>query len=200
MIYIRAVTEPADPIVRFQQLFARAAVDAPFDPVAVTLATSTADGRPSARTVLLRRVEANGFGFFTNYQSRKGRELLANPHAAICAYWPWLDEQALIEGPVRLADPGESDEYFAGRPRGSQVGAWASAQSRVLSSRADLEARYHAVDAEYEGRVIPRPPHWGGFWLVPERIEFWRAGTYRLHERVVYIREGDGWRTEVLYP
>jgi pyridoxamine 5'-phosphate oxidase len=200
VIYIRSVPEPADPIARFQDLFARAADNAPFDPVAVTLATASPDGRPSARVVLLRRVDADGFGFFTNYQSRKGRELLANPHAAICAYWPWLDEQARIEGPVTAADPRESDEYFAGRPRGSQVGAWASAQSEVLSSRADLEARYHAVDAEYEGRAIPRPPYWGGFRLLPQRIEFWRAGTYRLHDRVLYIRDGDRWRIEVLYP
>lgn len=192
--------ETADPIERFQQLFARAAENAPFDPVAVTLATASPDGRPSARVVLLRRVDAQGFAFFTNYESRKGRELLANPYAAICAYWPWLDEQVRIEGTVRLADALESDEYFSERPRGSQVGAWASAQSQVLSSRADLEARYHAVDAEYDGHVIPRPPHWGGFRLSPQRIEFWRAGTYRLHDRVVYIREGEGWRTEVLYP
>ena len=200
MIYIRSVQEPADPIERFRELFARAAQNAPFDPVAVTLATASLDCRPSARIVLLRRVDERGFAFFTNYQSRKGRELRANPHAAICAYWPWLDEQALVEGPVTVADPDESDEYFAGRPRGSQVGAWASAQSQVLKSRADLEARYHAVDAEYEGRSIPRPPYWGGFRLMPERIEFWRAGTYRLHDRLVYLREGDGWRTEVLYP
>ena len=200
MIYIRAVQEPADPIERFRELFARAAQNAPFDPVAVTLATASPDCRPSARIVLLRRVDERGFAFFTNYESRKGRELRANPHAAICAYWPWLDEQALVEGPVTVADPDESDEYFAGRPRGSQVGAWASAQSQVLKSRADLEARYHAVDAEYEGRSIPRPPYWGGFRLMPERIEFWRAGTYRLHDRLVYLREGDGWRTEVLYP
>ena len=176
VIYIRSVPDPADPIARFQELFARAANNAPFDPVAVTLATASPDGRPSARVVLLRRVDARGFGFFTNYQSRKGRELLANPYAAICAYWPWLDEQARIEGPVTAADPDESDEYFAGRPRGSQVGAWASAQSEALSSRADLEARYHAVDAEYEGRSIPRPPFWGGFRLAPQRMEFWRAG------------------------
>ena len=200
MIYIRSVQEPADPIERFRELFARAAQNAPFDPVAVTLATASPDCRPSARIVLLRRVDERGFAFFTNYQSRKGRELRANPHAAICAYWPWLDEQALVEGPVAVADPEESDAYFAGRPRGSQVGAWASAQSQVLASRADLEARYHAVDAEYEGRSIPRPPHWGGFRLTPQRIEFWRAGTYRLHDRLVYIREGDAWRTEVLYP
>jgi len=194
------VAEPDDPIERFEALFRRAAENAPFDPVAVTLATATADGRPSARVVLLRRVDARGFGFFTNYDSRKGRELLGNPHAAICAYWPWLDEQARIEGRVVKADAAESDEYFAARPRGSQVGAWASAQSQALSSRADLEARYHAIDAQYEGRPIPRPPYWGGFRLVPDRIEFWRAGTYRLHERVLYVRESGAWRSQTLYP
>ena len=192
--------ESADPIGRFQELFARAADNAPFDPVAVTLATASPDGRPSARIVLLRRVDARGFGFFTNFESRKGRELLANPYAALCAYWPWLDEQVRIEGRVTMADAAESDEYFAGRPRGSQVGAWASAQSQVLTSKADLEARYHALDAEYAGRDIPRPPFWGGFRLTPERIEFWRAGAYRLHNRVLYIRDGDGWRIDVLYP
>ena len=200
MIKVPAVPVVDDPIERFADLFRRAAENAPFDPVAVTLATATADGRPSARVVLLRRVDAAGFGFFTNYESRKGRELLANPHAALCAYWPWLDEQARIEGVVHVADPAESDEYFASRPRGSQIGAWASAQSRGLGSREELEARYHAIDAEYAGRPIPRPSYWGGFRLVPGRIEFWRAGTYRLHDRLVYIREGAGWRREILYP
>lgn len=200
MIYIPSVLAPADPIARFQELFARAADNAPFDPVAVTLATATPDGRPSARIVLLRRVDERGFGFFTNYDSRKGRELQVNPRAAICAYWPWLEEQARIEGAVVVADAAESDEYFAARPRGSQVGAWASAQSEPLASREALEERYHQVGAEYEGRTIPRPPHWGGFRLIPDRIEFWRAGAYRLHDRTIYVREGAGWRTELLYP
>ncbi len=169
----------------------------------MTLATASPDGRASfARIALLRRVDAQGFGFFTNDQSRKGRELLANPYGAICAYWPWLDEQARVEGPVTIADARESDEYFTGRPRGSQVGAWASAQSQVpVVAGRFLEARYHAVDAGDEGRAIPRPPHWGGFRLAPAPDSmFWRAGTYRLHDRIVYIREGDLWRTEVLYP
>ena len=191
--------EPADPIARFQSVFARAAEEAPFDPVAVTLATVSADGRPSVRVVLLRRVDERGFGFFTNYQSRKGRELLANPHAALCAYWPWLDEQVRVEGRVHMVEAAESDEYFAGRPRGSQVGAWASPQSEPLA-REELEAKYRAVDAEYEGRTIPRPPFWGGYRLVPDRIEFWRAGSYRLHERVLYVRDAGTWRTEILAP
>ena len=149
--------------------------------------------------VLLRRVDASGFGFFTNYQSRKGREPLVNSQAALCAYWPWLDEQARIEARYRRR-PRRVRRGLrrpAARKPGRRLG---SAQSEVLASRADLEARYHAVDAEDEGRAIPRPPHWGGFRLLPERIEFWRACTYRLHDRMVYIRDGDGWRTEVLYP
>ena len=190
----------ADPIARFQALFARAADGAPFDPVAVTLATATPDGRPSARVVLLRRVDERGFGFFTNYDSRKGRELLANPHAALCAYWPWLEEQARIEGEVVVADPAESDEYFAARPRGSQIGAWASLQSRELATREALESRYLEVEQQYAGRDVPRPPHWGGFRLIPRRLEFWRAGSYRLHERFLYERGETGWQLRLLYP
>ena len=189
-----------DPIARFQELFARASENAPFDPVAVTLATASPDARPSARIVLLRRVDERGFGFFTNYDSRKGRDLLDNPYAALCAYWPWLDEQARIEGRVVVAEPAESDEYFAARPRGSQVGAWASRQSDPLESREALEARYRAIEAEYVGRDVPRPPYWGGFRLVPDRIEFWRAGSYRLHERNLYERANGGWRMRLLYP
>jgi pyridoxamine 5'-phosphate oxidase len=189
-----------DPIARFQELFARASRNAPYDPVAVTLATAGSDARPSARIVLLRRVDDRGFAFFTNYQSRKARDLLGNPHAALCAYWPWLDEQARIEGRVVMADAAESDEYFAARPRGSQIGAWASRQSEDLATRGALEDRYRALEAEYEGRDVPRPPHWGGFRLVPDRIEFWRAGSDRLHERYLYVRSGDAWQMRLLYP
>jgi pyridoxamine 5'-phosphate oxidase len=194
------VSVTGDPIARFQQLFARASENAPFDPVAVTLATASPDGRPSARIVLLRRVDERGFGFFTNYDSRKGRDLHDNPYAAICAYWPWLDEQARIEGRVVVADAAESDEYFAARPRGSQIGAWASQQSAALATRDELEQRYRDLEAEYEGRVVPRPPHWGGFRLVPDRIEFWRAGSYRLHERNLYERADASWQMRLLYP
>ena len=189
-----------DPIEQFVSLFARASTNAPVDHVAVTLATSTRDGHPSARIVLLRGVDARGFVFYTNYTSRKARELALNPYAAICCYWPWLDEQARIEGVVERVAEDEADAYFASRPRGSQIGAWASEQSHVLASRAELEQRYHTTEREYEGRAIPRPPHWGGFRLVPSRIEFWRAGTFRLHDRQLFVRDGDTWRSELLYP
>jgi pyridoxamine 5'-phosphate oxidase len=194
------VSAPVDPIDRFVGVLARASEHAPFDPVAVTLATATPDGRPSARIVLLRRVDAQGFWFYTNYESRKAQELHENPRAAICCYWPWLDEQVRIEGTIDQTDALDSDEYFAGRPRGSQIGAWASAQSRPLTSRAELEARYRTLETEYDGQPIPRPLFWGGFRLTPERIEFWRAGTFRLHERLVYERHGAGWTTSALYP
>lgn len=190
----------ADPIARFREVLDRAGNAAPYDHVAVTLATVDPEGQPSARVVLLRAVEAGGFVFFTNHASRKARELAANPRGAICCYWPWIDEQVRIEGRVSQIAGPESDAYFAGRPRGSQVGAWASRQSEPLAARAELERRYEAVDAEYEGREIPRPPFWGGYRLAPHRIEFWRAGVNRLHDRLVFIREGPAWRTEALYP
>jgi pyridoxamine 5'-phosphate oxidase len=189
-----------DPIERFHEVLARASDRAPFDPVAVTLATASRSGRPSARIVLLRRVDSRGFVFFTNYESRKADDLAENPFAALCCYWPWLDEQVRIEGAVERVSASESDDYFAGRPRGSQIGAWASEQSRVLGQRAMLEERYRAIDAQYLDRVVPRPPFWGGYRLAPDRIEFWRAGAYRLHERHLFLRDGDVWRAEVLYP
>jgi pyridoxamine 5'-phosphate oxidase len=194
------VSRPDDPIQRFREVYARASADAPFDPAAVVLATATRDGRPSARVVLLRRVDESGFAFYTNYESRKGRELRENPQAALCCYWPWLDEQVRIEGPVTVAPAADSDEYFASRPRGSQIGAWVSKQSMPLAGRADLETAYEALERETDGHEVPRPPFWGGYRLRPERLEFWRAGRFRLHDRLLYVREGDGWRTEALYP
>jgi pyridoxamine 5'-phosphate oxidase len=194
------VVTPPDPIAKFEELFARASRDAPFDPVAVTLATSSASGQPSVRVVLLRRFDREGFVFFTNYRSRKGRDLAENPRASLCCYWPWVDEQVRVEGHVTKVAPAESDEYFAARPRGSQLAAWASDQSDSLGARAELEQRYLALEARYAGREVPRPPHWGGYRVSPDRIEFWRAGTYRMHERLQFVREGDLWRTETLYP
>jgi len=149
---------------------------------------------------LLRGADSRGFVFFTNYDSRKGRELTENPQAALCFYWGSLDEQIRIEGRVTQVAPEESDAYFAGRPRGSQLGAWASDQSRVLSSRETLEEKYREVERRFEGQPVQRPPFWGGFRLTPVRIEFWYGRPDRLHDRVVYVRESTGWRIERLYP
>ena len=187
-------------MARFAALFARAADNAPFDHTAAALATANGQGAPSARIVLVRTVDERGFAFYTNYHSRKGREIEQNPAAALCFYWPWLDEQVRAEGRLERVSAAESDEYFATRPRGSQIGAWASSQSEPLANRSDLEARYFDVERHYEGAVVPRPPHWGGYRLSPHRIEFWKAGQYRLHDREVYTRTGDGWETETLYP
>jgi len=187
-------------MTRFAALFARAADNAPFDYTAATLATADRHGAPSARVVLVRTADEHGFVFFTNYRSRKALEIEENPAGGLCFYWPWLDEQVRAEGRLEKVSPAESDQYFATRPRGSQIGAWASAQSEPLANRSDLEARYFDVERQYEGAVVPRPPHWGGYRLTPDRIEFWKAGQYRLHDRVVYTRAGQGWETETLYP
>jgi pyridoxamine 5'-phosphate oxidase len=196
------MTHASDPMAAFEPSFARAASTAPplTDHTAAALATTDGSGRPSVRMVLVRLFDAGGFLFFTNYESRKARELDANPRAALCFNWAWLEEQVRVEGHVTRATGGESDAYFTTRPRGSQIGAWASRQSHVLTARALLEDRYRELEAEFGDRVVPRPPFWGGYRLVPDRVEFWKAGTYRLHERLIYIRDGDGWRTEVLYP
>jgi len=138
--------------------------------------------------------------FFTNYDSRKGRELTENPHAALCFYWASLDEQIRIEGQVSRVSADESDAYFAARPRGSQLGAWASDQSQVLASRETLEEKYREVERRFDAQVVQRPPFWGGFRLAPSRIEFWYGRPDRLHDRVLYIRESSGWRIERLYP
>ena len=189
----------ADPITEFQNAVERAQAHQ-VDTAPVVLATTDTAGRPSARLVLLRGVDARGFVFFTNYNSRKGRELVANPHAALCFYWASLDEQIRIEGRVERVSAAESDAYFAGRPRGSQLGAWASDQSEVLPSRESLEEKYREVERRFEGRTVERPLFWGGFRLTPVRIEFWYGRPDRLHDRVVYVRDGSAWRIERLYP
>lgn len=189
-----------DPLVRVREAMARAAQDAPFDPIAVSLATSTTDGRPSCRIVLVHEVDERGVVFHTNYGGRKATELEANPWAAVCAYWPWTDEQIRIEGSIGRVSSRESDGYFALRPRGSQIGAWASLQSQPLESREALIARVREFEAKFEGGEVPRPDNWGGYRLKPLRIEFWKAGEFRLHDREVYERAGDAWTVQRLYP
>jgi pyridoxamine 5'-phosphate oxidase len=189
----------ADPITEFLNAVERAKAHQ-VDTAPVVLATADSDGRPAARLVLLRGADARGFVFFTNYNSRKGRELTHNPHAALCFYWASLDEQIRIEGRVERVPDAESDDYFAGRPRGSQLGAWASDQSQVLSSRETLEEKYREIERRFDGQQVQRPPFWGGFRLIPVRIEFWYGRPDRLHDRVLYVRNADVWRIERLYP
>jgi pyridoxamine 5'-phosphate oxidase len=188
-----------DPIERYLRAAERAR-EAGVDTAPASLATADRSGRPSARIVLLRQVDKRGFVFFTNFGSRKARELTENPRAALCQHWPTLEEQIRVEGSVELIDPVESDRYFAGRPRDSQLGAWASDQSSALASRELLVTRYAEVEARFEGRTVDRPPFWGGFRIVPDRIEFWSGRPGRLHERMVYARTNSEWTTGYLFP
>ena len=190
---------PLNPVERFLHALEQAAARG-VDTTPVALATAAADGLPSVRMVLLRGVDERGFVFHTNYNSRKARELAENPQAAMCFHWHTLEEQIRIEGRVERLAPEESDAYFATRPRGSQIGAWASDQSAVLPSRAALEERLQEVERRFAEGAVPRPPYWGGFRLIPNRIEFWYGKTDRLHDRISYTRQGDAWRTERLYP
>jgi pyridoxamine 5'-phosphate oxidase len=194
-----ADTDP-DPLAQFCAWFARAQAAGLLQPDAMTLATATPDGRPSARMVLLRGLDERGFVFYTNYESRKSGELDANPRAALVFYWPQLDLQVRVEGGVERAAAEESDAYFRGRPRGSRLGAWASPQSRVVPGRAFLEERMAEAEERYAGEEVPRPPYWGGWRVVPEVVEFWHGRPNRLHDRLRYRREGGGWVIERLAP
>ena len=189
----------ANPITEFLNAVERAAARQ-VDTSPVALATADRRGRPSVRMVLLRGADERGFVFHTNYNSRKARELTENPHAALCVHWHSLEEQIRIEGSVEKLGAEESDAYFASRPRGSQLGAWASNQSAPLASRETLEEEYRATERRFDGQSIPRPPYWGGFRLVPVRIEFWFGRPDRLHDRLLYVRESAGWTIARLYP
>jgi pyridoxamine 5'-phosphate oxidase len=189
----------ANPITEFLSAIERAA-SRQIDTAPVALATADAAGRPSVRMVLLRGADERGFVFHTNYNSRKARDLHENPYAALCVHWPSMEEQIRVEGRVEMLDAVESDAYFTARPRGSQLGAWASNQSAPLATREQLEEEYRATERRFEAQTVPRPPFWGGYRLIPDRIEFWYGRPDRLHDRLLYVREADGWTIARLYP
>lgn len=193
-------SQSADPLDQFTVWFAEAEKREPGDANAMTVATAGPEGRPTARMVLLKAFDARGFVFYTNLGSRKSAELTANPYASLLFHWKSLDRQVRIEGPVEPVTDAEADDYFATRNRLSQIGAWASKQSQPLNGRFELERQVARFTAKFHVGKIPRPDFWSGFRVIPERIEFWQAAEYRLHDRLVYIRDGDGWRTETLYP
>lgn len=197
MIVVPTTPPPAvDPIALFLEVRARAAEGDPWEATACVLATADARGRPSARFVLVKEVDAEGFWFFTNEESRKGVELAENPWAALCWHWPRERVQFRVEGRVERASASRSDAYFASRPRISQIGAWASDQSRPLESREALLARVREIEARFAGGPVQRPPHWGGYGVIPERIEQWIEGEHRLHDRFAYVRASDGTWTQ----
>jgi len=197
-------TLPADdPIVRFQDLLDRATQiprEQLPEPTAFALGTVDATGQPSVRIVLLKDVDARGFVFYTNFESRKGREIMVTRRAALCFHWQLLEEQVRVEGRVEPVSDEEADAYFASRARGSQIGAWASIQSRPMQSASDLDTRVAEMEQKFAGGPVPRPPNWSGFRVAPERIEFWKNMPSRLHVRHLYTRSGDTWKVELLYP
>jgi pyridoxamine 5'-phosphate oxidase len=192
-----------DPIARFAGLLEQAKAlprELLPEPTAFALGTVSDTGQPSVRIVLLKHVDDRGFVFYTNLESRKGRELRATKRAALCFHWQQLETQVRVEGAAQPVSAAEADAYFASRARGSQIGAWASIQSSVMALPGDLDDRVREIEQRYAGQPVPRPPHWSGFRVVPERIEFWRNMPSRLHVRHLYTRDNGGWRVERLYP
>jgi len=192
-----------DPIALFQQLLDQATAlprEQIPEPTALALATVGDDGQPSVRIVLLKHADKDGFVFYTNFESRKGRELTANKRAAMTFYWGQMERQVRVEGRVSTVSDAEADAYFASRPRGSQIGAWASEQSQPMQHADDLERRVAEFEKRFGAGAVPRPPHWSGFRVTPARIEFWRSMPSRLHVRERYVREGRSWRMERLFP
>jgi pyridoxamine 5'-phosphate oxidase len=190
----------ADPFAQFALWFGQAAESEPHEANAMILATAASDGQPSARTVLLKRFDERGFVFFSNYDSRKGRELQLNPQAALLFYWPSLERQVRIEGAVERLPQQESAEYFNSRPEGSRLGAWASPQSEPVADRVELEARYLETAGRFPAGEVPLPPFWGGYLVVPERLEFWQGRQDRLHDRFLYRRSEAVWVQQRLAP
>lgn len=193
-------TPPPDPIAYFLEVRARAEKTEPWEAAACAMATADARGRPSVRFVLVKEADAQGFWVYTNGESRKGHELAANPWSALAFHWPSEGLQFRIEGPVEKAPAERSDAYFASRPRISQIGAWASDQSQPLASRDALIARVRELEAKWQGEEVPRPPHWCGYRVLPASVEIWKAGEFRLHDRFLYEREGEGWTITRLSP
>lgn len=191
---------PTDPNQLFDLWLSEATGREPSEPNAMAVATADAEGRPSARMVLLKAHDERGFVFYTNLESRKGHEIAVNPRAALLFHWKSIGRQVRIEGSVELVSPEEADAYFAMRARDSQIGAWASRQSRPLENRTVFEEQYEAVKARFEGEEVPRPDNWSGYRVVPDRIEFWIARPHRLHERRLFVRTESGWDEGLLYP
>ncbi|NHZ73248.1 MAG: pyridoxamine 5'-phosphate oxidase [Nitrospirae bacterium] len=195
------MTRAPNPLAEVSRLLSRAHTEESHDATAATLATVDAGGHPAARIVLIKVIDPSGVTFYTNLESRKAVELEANPNAALCIYWPTLHKQVRIEGEVEAVTEAEADEYFASRPRGSQIGAWASQQSEPLVSRRKLVSRYLKAQARFAGQSVPRPPFWGGYRLIADRIEIWHNQLYRLHDRFLYERQVEGeWTERRLYP